>query len=583
MLNSKYIHSSLAQWYLLAGLEAFGGGGVTAEVVEGTVNEDIVAVAERIIEKKPAAVGFCCYIWNIAFIKRLLPFIKSALPDANIILGGPEVSYNAGDILRDEPLVDYILSGEGERPFARLLDALRAGADVSSIPGVCYRDAEHIIVSPPFCASEDPPNPYTEAYFKTLNGRIAYLETSRGCPFSCAFCLSGRKQTALPAGGGVRFFDLERAKRDVLLLAGSGTKTVKLVDRTFNANKERALALFRFIIESYGKTIPKGVCFHFEIAGDLLDEVTLELLKPAPKGAIQFEIGLQSFNPKTLEAISRKTSIDRLKGNIDKLRALGNIHIHIDLIAGLPYEDFESFAGSFNTAYTLGPHMLQLGFLKLLHGSPMRENPDIYPCRFSPAPPYEVLETPWLSPDELQRLRDAENALDSLYNSGRFRRTLAFVLEQTGLTPFELFLCTGAFLAEGTARRLPLDGFTALMLEFFGSLNGIDQMSLRDVMVCDRLASVAGGKLPEALKIPDSRLKAIMTAVNSAPETRPSKGVRRGLALLYSENAAVCCDYSEKDPVTEEYPLTRIPIPLSLLESPNNSTPKEGWHSRRLL
>ena len=560
MLNSKYIHSSLAPWYLLAGVECYGDKSLTAEVVEGTVNMTLLDVADRLISKSPSVIGFCCYIWNITFIKKLLPVIKTALPDVVVILGGPEVSYNAGNVLRDEPLVDYVLAGEGEKPFALLLDAIANGGDAAGIPGVCYRSGEHIVAVPPFCPTDAPPNPYSDRYFETLNGRIAYLETSRGCPFSCAFCLSGRKQVASRAGGGVRFFDIERAKKDLLLLANSGTQTVKLVDRTFNANRQRALDIFRFIIDNYGKAIPHGICFHFEIAGDLLDVETLELLETAPKGAIQFEIGLQSFNAKTLEAIHRKTNIELLKRNIERLVSFGNIHIHIDLIAGLPYEDYGSFSNSFNTGYALKPHMLQLGFLKLLHGALMRENPDIFPCGYSTDPPYEVTGTPWMTADELEQLHHAENALDYLYNSGRFRRTLNYMLRQTGRTPMNLFLIAGSFMAERAERHPSLDDLTALLLECFGSVIGVNKAALRDVMVCDRLATNAGGKLPEALKIPDSRLKAVKTAVNSGPEVRIRKGVRRGFALLYSENAAVYADYTAKDAVTGEYELVKIQL-----------------------
>jgi radical SAM superfamily enzyme YgiQ (UPF0313 family) len=576
MLNSKYIHSALAPWYLLAGIEAFGLGGVTAWVVEGTVNERIEAVASRITacghhEKKPDVIGLCCYIWNISFIKKLLPVLKNALPDALIILGGPEVSYNAADVLKDLPFVSYVISGEGELPFARLLDAVASGGDVAAIPGVCYRSGEDVVVTPPYNGSGDPPNPYCAAYFKALNGRIAYLETSRGCPFACAFCLSGRKQLALRAGG-VRFFDMERAKRDILLLADSGTRTVKLVDRTFNAGRARARALLRFIIERYGTDIPRGVCFHFEIAGDLLDGETMDLLKTAPAGAIQFEIGLQSFNGRTLDAVNRRTNLKRLKENIESLISFGNIHIHIDLIAGLPYEDFESFTESFNTAYALKPHMLQLGFLKLLHGSAMREMPDtqqenlnVFSCRYSSEPPYQVTETPWISADELKKLHAAEVALERLNNSGRFRRTVEYVRGRTGLEPCQLFLRVGSFLSERGAKRLSLDDLTALLYELFSAMTGVDKVELRDIMVCDRLATNAGGKLPQVLKIHDSRLKTVMTAVNSNSETRPITGVRRGFALLYSENAAVYADYddTERNPVTGEFELKKLQLPFS--------------------
>ncbi|SHI10082.1 Radical SAM superfamily enzyme YgiQ, UPF0313 family [Sporobacter termitidis DSM 10068] len=551
-LNSKFVHSSLAAWYLLAGVETYGAGGVTAEVLEGTVNEDFHAVAARIIDKKPDAIGFGCYIWNIGFVKKLLPAIKKALPGAAVILGGPEVSYNAGEVLNSAPLVDFIISGEGEEPLARLLNALAEGAPVDGIPGVCFRRGGEIVAAPPHCPAGEPPNPYGKAYLAALNGRLAYLETSRGCPFSCAFCLSGRE-------GKVRYFGLDRAKRDILLLGASGTRTVKFVDRTFNADRARAREIFGFIIGNYGAAIPPGVCFHFEIAGDLLDGETLTLLETAPKGAIQFEIGLQSFNGKTLAAINRKTDTARLKENIGRLVSFGSIHVHIDLIAGLPREAMRSFAGSFDAAYALRPHMLQLGFLKLLHGADMRARPDAYPCRYDPAPPYEVLETPWLTAPELKRLHGAEDALERLYNSGRFRRTLCYVLERTGMTPFALFMSAGDFLAEREVCRLPLDDFTALALEFFGALEGVERAALRDALVCDRLATNSTGRLPRVLQSQSGRIKPVMTAVNAANPLK--KGVKRGFALLQGENAAVYADYTDKDPVTGEYALHKVLLP----------------------
>jgi radical SAM superfamily enzyme YgiQ (UPF0313 family) len=581
-LNSKYVHSSLAAWYLLAGVEKYCKSGVTAGVAEGTVNEDIDTVAERILEKKPDIIGLSCYIWNIAFVKKLLPVLKKALPDAVVVLGGPEVSYNAGEILRDEPLVDYVLSGEGELPFALLLDAISSGREndgsdanealtnavsgtgtlaneteksVRVIPGISCRGNGEIAVSPPYCPADDPPDPYGGAYFAALKGRIAYLETSRGCPFSCAFCLSGRQ-------GGVRYFDMDRAKRDILLLANSGTQTIKLVDRTFNADRRRAYEIFRFVIESCGTAVPEGVRFHFEIAGDLLDEETLALLETAPKGLLQFEIGLQSFNEKTLMAIRRKTDTERLKRNIERLILPGNIHIHIDLIAGLPYEDMESIAGSFAAAYALQPHMLQLGFLKLLHGAAMREEPGNYPCRHSPHPPYEVTETPWLTADDLQKLRAAEDALERLYNSGRFRRTLLYVLRQTGAGPLALFMAAGAYTAERLRPAMTLDDYTERIFEYFGALEGVDGAALRDAMACDRLATNSAGRLPPFLQNRDSRRKAVMTAINGAPETRLQKGVKRCFVLLSAENAAVWADYTDRDSVTGEYMLRKISLDL---------------------
>ncbi len=553
MLHSNYIHSALAPWYLLAGVKAYGLEGISAEVVEGTVNMDVEAASERIVSRKPQAVGLCCYIWNIAFIKKLLPVIKAALPDAVIILGGPEVSFNAGSVLDELTQADYVLSGEGEKPFAYLLSALYAGRETGGIPGICCRADGAPVVKAPYCPTDEPPCPYGEDYLAALGGRIAYLETSRGCPFQCAFCLSGR-------GAGVRFFPLERAKEELLLLAGSGTKTVKLVDRTFNADRRRAKELFSFIIDNYETHIPNGVCFHFEIGGDLLDDETLALLKTAPAGLIQFEIGLQSFHAKTLEALNRKTDMHKLKNNIERLLSFRNIHIHVDLIAGLPYEDRDTFAESFNTAYRLGPHMLQMGFLKLLYGSPMREDPEQFPCRFSEEPPYVVSATPWLTSGELIRLHDTEAVLDRLYNSGRFRRTLAYVLERTDITPFELFWNAGALLAAQIKGGISLDDLTALVFDYFSTLDGVERTALRDHMACDRLATNASGKLPPSLRVLDKRFARTVSGFERSAGHERQSGVRRGYALLYSENVLVWVEYNRKDLVTGEYPIRKYPM-----------------------
>ena len=335
-LNSQYIHSSLAPWCLLSGVRAFADASVSAEVVEGTVNESPDAVFARILEKDPQVVSFSCYIWNIEAVLRLTARLKRVVPGLRVVLGGPEVSYRAGELLGAEPSVDFVLSGEGERPFAALLTALSCGLPLGDIEGLCYRDGDAVIVSEPYVTDELPPSPYCEEYFNTLNGRIAYLETSRGCPFSCAFCLSGRC-------GGVRYYPLERVHREIVLLANSGAKTVKFVDRTFNADRKRALSVIRFIRERYGTDIPPDVCFHFEVAGDLLDEDTLTQLSESPAGLFQMEIGIQSFHEPTLSAVSRKTNVERLVRNIHRLLACRTVHVHIDLIAGLPREDMDIF------------------------------------------------------------------------------------------------------------------------------------------------------------------------------------------------------------------------------------------------
>ena len=519
-------------------------------VVEGTINEPIEKVFERIVSEKPDIIGLSCYIWNIKSVRVLGKMLREALLDSVIILGGPEVSYNPKTVLSEHHWCDFIVSGEGEFPFASLCDAIISGKS-TDIPGINFRRDGEIIINEPYIAEGEPPSPYCREYFEKLRGRIAYLETSRGCPYSCAFCLSGRC-------GGVRFFDIERAKSEMLMLAKSGTQTVKLVDRTFNANKSRAKELWRFVIDEYGKGIPENVCFHFEIAGDILDDESIGILNSAPKGSIQLEIGMQSFNEKTLAYINRKTNTARLIENIKKLLAPGNLHIHIDLIAGLPFEDLNSFENSFNIGYNLRSNMLQLGFLKLLHGAEMRENSAKYPCKFSKEPPYEVISTEWTNETDLALLHKVEDALERLCNSGRFIGTVDYVLEKTGLSPFAFFKKFGIYAAEKCGPFVSLDDYTEMAFDFLSSLEGIEPSVLRDKMIIDRLCSNSSGKIPEVLKVKNPEIKKIRLSIENEEENRRKPGIKRGFALLESEKAAVFCDYENKDPVTGKYVLKKI-------------------------
>lgn len=533
-LNTQYIHSSLAPFCLLAGLKKYADKDISAEVIQGTINENINDFSKKIIQKKPHAVGLSCYIWNIEKMHQLAYLIKKELPDTTIIMGGPEVSYNAEAVLRNKN-IDYVLSGEGEKSFALLINALNNSNNPQNIPGLCLRDENKILVSPPCIYDEEPVSPYTEEYFHALNGKIAYIETSRGCPYSCAFCLSGRC-------GKPRFLDIKKAKQNIELLAKSGTKTIKFVDRTFNANKKHAKELILFIINKFSDS---GIKFHFEIAGDILDDELISLFNSAPPGLFQLEIGLQTFNKKTLEQINRKTNQNKLCHNIKRLSEPRNIHIHIDLIAGLPYEDMESFKNSFNKAFELRPNMLQLGFLKLLYGSPMRENPQKYPCVFSENPPYEIINTPWLSEKDISDLRFTENALNRLYNSGRFSVTIEYILKTKNISPFDLFCSFGKYFPQ----QASLDELSRNFFDFFSDTTE----SFRDCLVIDRLKTNASGKLPDFLKRPDRRLKSIKTSFSDT-------SVKRGYAILYGKNKAVCAEYVTPDPVTGEYPLTEIPL-----------------------
>ena len=550
-LNAKYVHSSLAPWCLLAGVRAFAPD-IDVHVVEGTVNEPPETVLERIASGAPDVVTFSCYLWNIRQTLALAEQLKRRLPGVCIALGGPEVSYCAERVLNENPAVDFVLSGEGETSVPALLSCLAQGKALSAeeVPGLCTR--QHI--APPCVLSGEVPSPYTPEYFKALNGRIAYLETSRGCPFTCAFCLSGRCGTP-------RYFDLKGVYENILALANSGAQTVKLIDRTFNANPRHANAILRFLLSHYGREIPAGVCFHFEIAGDILTEETMELLAQMPAGAVQLEIGMQSFCEKTLEAVRRKTNTEKLKANIRRLAAMGNMHIHIDLIAGLPYEDVPTFAESFNTAYALGADMLQMGFLKLLHGAAMREEPQNFPCEFRSEPPYEVISTPWLTAEELEMLHGVEDVLERMVNSGRFQRTADYLMERTGLTPFALFQAIGKAAHEAgvASHGVALDEYTAFLLDTAPRLwQNVTREALRDVMVCDRLESNATGRLPLCLHIADPALG--QTVKRLAALNPPRPGVRRGVAILYTERQAVYVDYENKNPKTGRFALRRVEL-----------------------
>lgn len=553
-LNSKYSHSSLAAWCLRAGIKKYSPE-IVPLVCEGTVNESEDELYSRIIAANPDIIGFCTYIWNVSAVTALAKRIKDEHKEITIILGGPEVSYNTAEVL-SRTAADYVISGEGEKSVAMLAKALLHGEKLPSGYGICGGD----MISEPYISCEEPPSPYCEEYFAALKNRMAYIETSRGCPYSCAFCLSGRC-------GGVRYFDIERVKGEIAALAKSGARTIKFVDRTFNSNKARAKELVRFIENSFGAG---EACFHFEIAGDILDEELIGLFNGAEKGLFQLEIGLQSFNEKTLEYVCRKTNTRRLCENIAALIKPRNIHIHIDLIAGLPFEDMNSFAESFNKAYALGADMLQLGFLKLLHGADMREDGEKYRCAYSDKPPYEVTETPWLSASELEELHCTEDALERLCNSGRFKGTVCYMLECSRLTPFEFFTLFGEYLKQNSSVGMSLDRLTALIYKW-GEKFATDKAILRDKLVCDRLSTNSFGRLPKALQISDPpTLKRVIGELERKPETRCKAGTKRAIAVLYSKCTAetivaVYADYSESEKRTghisaAEYKLNYIEI-----------------------
>lgn len=543
-LNSKYIHTSLAPWCIYTSAKKRCRADISLNVIEGTVNEKEESVLERLLSDAPDVIAFSCYIWNIKAVLSISDKIKKHNPDLKIIMGGPEVSYCQRSIFLENPSVDFIASGEGEVTVPELINRLSRGLD-TDIPAVSYRTAEGVHIDRRIAPTDESISPYCEEYFQNLNGRIAYIESSRGCPFNCAFCLSGRL-------GKVRYIDIARVKSEMIKLAQMGAKTVKFVDRTFNCNKSRAGEILTFIIDNYGKDIPEGTCFHFEIAADLLDDKLFGIISRLPVGAVQFEIGIQSFNEETLKAINRKTDILKVTENIKRLVLFSNCHIHVDLISGLPEEGFDSFVDGFNKAYNLGANMLQLGFLKLLKGTQMAENREKYPCEYSCEPPYQVISTPWVSKEELEKLHIAENESDRLHNSGRFICTLEYVLSVSKIPPFKLFYGLGEHLrALGEKGSIPLDRYTNLIYGYFSSLDGVEVARLRDVMIYDRISTNNSGVIPESLKVEDRNMKKVRNLIK---EVAPLKSVcNRSVAILYTENKAIYCDYEYRNPVTGRY------------------------------
>ena len=531
-LNSKYVHASLSPWCLLAGVREFSRNGYDVSVAESTINSDMKAFAQKIINEKPDVVAFSCYIWNITKTLEICSIIKKN-HCCKIVLGGPEVAYRQKDVLEKYDFVDFVLSGEGEWTFPDFLDNLNG--DFSLVSGLTYRGNGEIVTIPEKEYAETPPSPYSDEFFENLNGRISYIETARGCPYRCAFCLSGRCSK-------LRFFDINRVKKDIIRLSQSGTQTLKFVDRTFNANAERANEILLFIKENYGKEIPDNVCFHFEIAGDILKESTLQILSSMPVGAVQLEIGMQSFNEETLRIINRRTDTKRLIENIRKLISFNNMHIHIDLIAGLTGEDLVSFKNSFNIGYSLGAHMLQMGFLKLLHGADMRENNEKYPCTFADEPPYEVISTPWISEDEIRMLKNCEDALDRLYNSGRFLLTLSYLTDEVGISPFDVFNDFGNSV---NGNKMRLSDYAESLYNFFS--DKCDREVLREKILCDLLCCSSSVQIPDVLKVRDPLYKQVKKHFTEIVD----KNIKT--AILYSENKVFAVNQSEMKNLHNRY------------------------------
>ena len=434
-INAKYIHSNLGIYSLKTyGEKMLKEWGLAEEakvsLAEYTINHQMEQILQDIYKRKPDVIGFSCYIWNISYVKMILADIKKVLPNVKIWAGGPEVSYHAEAFLKEEPAVDLVMMGEGEITFAHFLKALLEGEKLKRVPGLMLRNDDGTITDTGFRQVMDMsqiPFPYAFMDMKELEHRIIYYESSRGCPFSCAYCLSSIDKK-------LRFRSLDLVLPELEWFLQAKVPQVKFVDRTFNCKKSHAMAIWQYIRDH-----DNGITnFHFEIAADLLDKDELDLLSTMRPGLVQLEIGVQSTNEKTLETIRRKTDIEEIRQITETINSWHNIHQHLDLIVGLPWEDLKRFKQSFNDVYSMEPEQLQLGFLKILKGSYMEELIPDCDLLYSAAPPYEVLQTKWLSYGDVLELKDIEEMTEVHYNSRQFTCTLK-ELEKEFNTPYEMF------------------------------------------------------------------------------------------------------------------------------------------------
>lgn len=499
-LNSQFIHSSLAPWCLKAGIDAFCKKSHSVIVIESTINSSMTDFIQKIIAEQPDIIAFSCYIWNINKIIEVCKILSETV-NSTICLGGPEVEYRAENILKKYSFVKYILLGEGEWSFSSLINNISSNFTLESVEGFCYLDNGKLIEIPPKIHIETPPSPYCNEYYAGLNGRIAYIEASRGCPYRCSYCLSGRISV-------YKTFEYNTIVNNIVSLSHSGTKTIKFVDRTFNANKHFSCRILEFINSNYGESIKDGVCFHFELSAEIIDDNFLNAVKKLPPGICQFEIGIQTYNENTLKIINRKCDLNKLEDSISKLIAINNAHIHIDLIAGLPGEDISSFISGFNRAFKLKSHMLQLGFLKVLHGSELRNNINSYNCRFRQDPPYEIISTDTLSENDINKLKKCEIAVDKLYNSGRFLYTIDYLLYSINISPFELMYQAGSII---DIENISLSEVVSKIYCYFSSQ--CNNTILKEKLLCDLAVIGANIKIPSELSIFDKRYKTIKKTV----------------------------------------------------------------------
>jgi hypothetical protein len=542
--NAKYIHSNLAVYNLKSCSGEYSSRVVVKEYTINQIRDDIL---KDIYLEQPDVVCFSCYIWNISFVRELVPDLKKILPQVEFWAGGPEVSYDAVEFLKKNPAFFGVMVGEGEETFHELAGYYieRKPETLSGIRGVAFRDENkgRDIVHTGWRELMDLSKvPFAYSNLTEFKNRIIYYESSRGCPFSCSYCLSSIDKK-------LRFRDIELVKKELQFFIDNKVPQVKFVDRTFNCKHDHAMEIWRYITEN-----DNGITnFHFEISADLLRAEELALMKTMRPGLIQLEIGVQSTNPQTIKAIRRTMDFEKLKGIVEQIHSFGNIHQHLDLIAGLPYEGYDSFHKSFCDVYALRPEQFQLGFLKVLKGSHMMEMTGEYQILYKNREPYEVLSTAWLTYGEILRLKMVESMVEVYYNSGQFKNTLVF-LEKYFDDPFRMYEALGRFyekkgyseISHSRMRRYEI------LMEFAGEQKEIPSEALSDVMLLDLYLrenlksrpSFASDQKPYERLIWDYR------KAKKIPKTAHIEVFRDGKKLLF--------DYTDRDPLTNNAQLTDI-------------------------
>lgn len=470
-VNAKYIHSNPAIYSLKAYAKAHCES-AEVEIVEYTINQSRDSILADLYKRKPLVAAFSCYIWNWSMIQDVLTELPKLLPDTNIWLGGPEVSFHAKELLAQYPMVTGIMLGEGEETFTELVQHYNAhDRELSDIKGIITVDGytgDRVPVE-----MDDIPFLYED--LSLFENRIIYYESQRGCPFRCAYCLSSIDKS-------VRLRSMELVERELQFFLDNQVKQVKFIDRTFNCNAKHAVSVWRYILEH-----DNGITnFHFEVAADLITKEQLDLIGKMRPGLIQLEIGVQSTNNDTLQAINRYTDYGQLREIVDKIRSYGNVHQHLDLIAGLPYEDYQSFAKSFDEVYCMRPQQLQLGFLKVLKGSPIEEKAGEYGIIYSSKAPYEVLYSNWISYSEIQRLKGVEEMVELYYNSGQFAHILP-VLEQEFDSAFSMYEAMAQYYEEKDYFiQVPARGYRyQVLLEFAVAINPKREQLYRELLTFD--------------------------------------------------------------------------------------------------